>query len=57
MHGISFLVYIPLAIAAASDICMTAALCFFLYTNRTGIRRTDSIINVLMLYCINASLL
>ncbi|KAH8108813.1 hypothetical protein DFH11DRAFT_1731656 [Phellopilus nigrolimitatus] len=57
MHGISWLVYVPLAIASVSDICMTGALCYFLYTNRTGVRRTDSIINTLMAYCINASLL
>jgi len=57
MHAISWMVYVAFAFAIGSDVCIAGSLCYFFYTNRTGVRRTDSVLNVLMLYCINGGIL
>ncbi|KAI0740128.1 hypothetical protein C8Q76DRAFT_790601 [Earliella scabrosa] len=44
-------------IAALSDTLLTAALIFSLHQSRTGIRRTDGLIDILILYAINTGLL
>ena len=44
-------------IASLADTIMTAALIFSLHRSRTGVKRTDSLINVLILYAINTGLL
>ncbi|EIW62381.1 uncharacterized protein TRAVEDRAFT_70473 [Trametes versicolor FP-101664 SS1] len=41
-----------LAIAAADDIIIAASLCYFLYTRRTGIRSTDTLVNRIITYSI-----
>ncbi|TBU40947.1 hypothetical protein BD309DRAFT_1021046 [Dichomitus squalens] len=43
-------------IAALSDTLVTAALTFSLHRSRTGIKRTDSLIDVLIMYAINTGL-
>ncbi|TDL25235.1 hypothetical protein BD410DRAFT_632307 [Rickenella mellea] len=46
------LVGMTLGSALACDILITASLCFFLNTKRTGFGRTDSLINNLILYSV-----
>ncbi|KAI0365460.1 hypothetical protein BV20DRAFT_753213 [Pilatotrama ljubarskyi] len=41
-----------LAIAAADDIIIAVSLCYFLYTRRTGIRKTDTLVNRIITYTI-----
>ncbi|KAL1937277.1 hypothetical protein VTO73DRAFT_13886 [Trametes versicolor] len=41
-----------LAIAAADDIIIAVSLCYLLYTRRTGIRRTDTLVNRIITYSI-----
>ncbi|KAG2119080.1 uncharacterized protein F5147DRAFT_603244 [Suillus discolor] len=45
------------AVAAAGDILITVLLCTFLQRSRTGFRRSDTMINKLMLFTINTGLL
>ncbi|KAG2119084.1 uncharacterized protein F5147DRAFT_668132 [Suillus discolor] len=45
------------AVAAAGDILIAALLCTFLQRSRTGFRRSDTMINKLMLFTINTGLL
>ncbi|KAG1792438.1 uncharacterized protein HD556DRAFT_1309273 [Suillus plorans] len=45
------------AVAAAGDILIAVLLCIFLQRSRTGFRRSDTMINKLMLYTINTGLL
>ncbi|KAG1874778.1 hypothetical protein DFJ58DRAFT_758721 [Suillus subalutaceus] len=45
------------AVAAAGDILITIFLCIFLQQSRTGFRRSDTLINKLMLFSINTGLL
>ncbi|KAF8578278.1 hypothetical protein K439DRAFT_1639010 [Ramaria rubella] len=42
---------------AATDIGIACAQCWYLHTSRTGLKRTDSLINVLMIYTINRGIL
>ncbi|TDL25236.1 hypothetical protein BD410DRAFT_785112, partial [Rickenella mellea] len=46
------LIGMTLGSALACDILITASLCFFLNTKRTGFRRTDSLINTLILFSV-----
>ena len=43
-------------IASLADTIMTAALIFSLHRSRTGVKRTDGLINILILYAINTGL-
>ncbi|KAI1784885.1 hypothetical protein LXA43DRAFT_1066381 [Ganoderma leucocontextum] len=53
----SYLVSARNAAATVADSFMTAVLIYSLRRSRTGIKRTDSMINVLVLYAINTGLL
>ncbi|KDR78680.1 hypothetical protein GALMADRAFT_244175 [Galerina marginata CBS 339.88] len=54
---ISYLMYIALGGAVAADIIIASALCTSLARSRTGFKKTDSMVTVLMLYAINSSVL
>ncbi|PBK71169.1 hypothetical protein ARMSODRAFT_65716 [Armillaria solidipes] len=41
----------------ATDFLVAASLCYYLHTSRTGLKRTDTIINKLIIYAINNGLL
>ena len=43
-------------LAALADTLLTTALIFSLHQSRTGIKRTDGIIDVLILYAINTGM-
>ncbi|KAI9460427.1 hypothetical protein HD554DRAFT_2028738 [Boletus coccyginus] len=45
------------AVAVAGDVLIAASLCILLQRSRTGFRRSDSLINKLMLFSINTGLL
>ncbi|KAI0647740.1 hypothetical protein C8Q79DRAFT_1008154 [Trametes meyenii] len=47
---------IGLGAAAAADIIIAIAMCYYLYKKRTGLKRTDSIVTTLMVYSINTGL-
>ncbi|KAI0741188.1 hypothetical protein C8Q76DRAFT_791529 [Earliella scabrosa] len=51
-----WMVWILLAIAVVLDVLVTGFLVFYLYKSRTGFRRSDSILDVLMVYTINTGL-
>ncbi|KAF9465441.1 hypothetical protein BDZ94DRAFT_1253822 [Collybia nuda] len=53
LDKLSSLMYLDFAAGTASDLSVALALSFLLVTSRTGFRRTDSLINVLMLYTVN----
>ncbi|RDX50276.1 hypothetical protein OH76DRAFT_1402729 [Lentinus brumalis] len=42
--------------AAACDVIIAASMCYYLYTMRTGIKRTDSVVALLMVYSVNSGL-
>ncbi|RPD77440.1 hypothetical protein L226DRAFT_521114 [Lentinus tigrinus ALCF2SS1-7] len=42
--------------AAAADIIIAIAMCYYLYTKRTGLKRTDSVVALLMVYSVNSGL-
>ncbi|KAF8151021.1 hypothetical protein B0H34DRAFT_159626 [Crassisporium funariophilum] len=54
---ISYLLYLALGSAVAADILIAVCLCVSLSRSRTGFKKTDSIVTVLMLYAINSSVL
>ncbi|PPR02686.1 hypothetical protein CVT24_002108 [Panaeolus cyanescens] len=54
---ISYLMYMALGSAVAADILIATSLCYSLSKTRTGYKQTDSVVNVLMMYVINSSLL
>lgn len=56
-HQISYLLYTALATGVAADILIAGSLCTCLYSSRTGFKKTDSLVNILMLYAVNSSLL
>jgi len=56
-YKISYLLYLALGSGVVVDTIMALALCIVLAKSRTGFRRTDSLINVLMMYTINTGLL
>ncbi|THH29894.1 hypothetical protein EUX98_g4297 [Antrodiella citrinella] len=57
LQALSYLFYIDFAAMIAADITIAFSLCFFLHTSRTGIRKTESLINILIMYTINTGLL
>ncbi|KAF9475443.1 hypothetical protein BDN70DRAFT_996414 [Pholiota conissans] len=54
---ISYLMYLALGSAVAADILIAVSLCLSLSRSRTGFKKTDSIVTILMLYAINSSVL
>jgi len=55
---ITLIAAMPFALCAVlSDISIAAALCVLLYGSRTGFRRTNTLINTLMVYAINRCVL
>ncbi|KAI3605802.1 hypothetical protein WG66_012385 [Moniliophthora roreri] len=44
-------------LGAASDVVITSALSFYLWTSKSGIRKTDAIMNRLILFCVRSGLL
>ncbi|KAL4265676.1 DUF6534 domain-containing protein [Pleurotus pulmonarius] len=53
---ISWLMYTALSSGVAADFVITASLVTILFRSRTGFKRTDSLLNTLMLYTINTGL-
>ncbi|OBZ76997.1 hypothetical protein A0H81_03426 [Grifola frondosa] len=53
----TWLICTTLGLSVASDALITIALCFSLQKSRTGYKRTDSLIDILMVYAINTGLL
>ncbi|RDB28743.1 hypothetical protein Hypma_014825 [Hypsizygus marmoreus] len=54
---ISYLLYIALGSGVVADFLIAGSLCRSLWKSRTGFRKTDTLVNVLMMYAINTSLL
>lgn len=44
-------------LGAVSDTVIAIALCYYLWTSKSGIKRTDAIMNRLMLFCVRTGLL
>lgn len=55
--GHQWMSYYPLSVYTGTDTIIAASLCYLLYTNRTGYRRTDSLLNTLMLYTVNTGII
>ncbi|TRM69025.1 hypothetical protein BD626DRAFT_562837 [Schizophyllum amplum] len=53
----SYLMYTALGTGVGVDAMIALVLCVSLSTSRTGFKRTDSLVNILMAYTINTSLL
>jgi len=45
------------ALAAAGDVLIAAILCIMLHSSRTGFKRSDTMINTLIIFCVNTGLL
>lgn len=54
---ISWILYSAFVTGVVADSIIAAALCYNLARRRTGVRRTDSIVQVLMIYSINTGVL
>jgi len=54
---ISYLLYLGFGSAVVADATIASALCIVLAKSRTGFRRTDSLVNILLVYTINTGLL
>nr|VWO98573.1 N/A [Ganoderma boninense] len=46
-----------LGAAAVADVIIAASMCYYLRKKRTGLKRTDSVVSLLMVYSINSGLL
>ncbi|KAJ7595346.1 hypothetical protein C8J56DRAFT_1159863 [Mycena floridula] len=57
LDTLSSLMYLNFAAGTAADISVALALCYLLHESRTGFKKTDSIIGVLMLYTVNTGLI
>ncbi|KAF9555960.1 hypothetical protein CPC08DRAFT_765552 [Agrocybe pediades] len=58
LSEISLFAATPFAIfAVLSDILIAGSLCYLLHENRTGIRKTDTLVSTLIIYAINRCLL
>ncbi|EED79741.1 predicted protein [Postia placenta Mad-698-R] len=55
--GHQWITYYPLSVYTGIDTIIAASLCFLLCISRTGYRRTDSLINTLMLYTVNTGII
>ncbi|EMD35694.1 hypothetical protein CERSUDRAFT_96803 [Gelatoporia subvermispora B] len=54
---VSWTWYLALVSGVATDLILATSLVFYLWKSRTGFRRTDSMVQVLIMYCINTTLL
>ncbi|KIM76788.1 hypothetical protein PILCRDRAFT_91424 [Piloderma croceum F 1598] len=54
---ISYLLYLAFASAVVADALIASSLCIMLAKKRTGFRKTDTIVNILMMYTINTGLI
>ncbi|KAJ3556092.1 hypothetical protein NM688_g2216 [Phlebia brevispora] len=54
---ISWILYTAFGAGALVDVTIAVSLCSFLWQRRTGFRRTDSLVRVLMMYSINTGAL
>ncbi|KDR70204.1 hypothetical protein GALMADRAFT_255074 [Galerina marginata CBS 339.88] len=57
LSKIANLMYLTFAVGTGSDLCLALALSWLLYGSRTGFRRTDSLIKILMLYTVNTGMI
>ncbi|OBZ69454.1 hypothetical protein A0H81_10648 [Grifola frondosa] len=57
LQNFAWLLYLSLCGALAADFIVAVSLCWLLAKHRTGFKRTDSIIRVLMVYIINTCVL
>ncbi|KAJ6629354.1 hypothetical protein B0H10DRAFT_1986780, partial [Mycena sp. CBHHK59/15] len=57
LDRLSVLMYLNFAAGTSSDLSVALALCHLLRRSRTGFRRTDSLIRVLMMYTVNTGLI
>ncbi|KAL7280170.1 hypothetical protein ACG7TL_006589 [Trametes sanguinea] len=55
-RSLTWVTCLGLGAAAASDILIAGAMCYYLYKKRTGLKRTDSLVTTLMVYSINTGL-
>ncbi|TCD61641.1 hypothetical protein EIP91_008129 [Steccherinum ochraceum] len=57
LQALSSLFYTDFAAVLAADLTVALSLTYFLHISRTGLKKTESLINVLILYTINTGLL
>lgn len=57
LDSISHLFYINFAAGTLGDLYVALVLCYFLHSSRTGFKRTDSLINILIIYTVNTGLI
>ena len=57
MYHLKYLVSARNAASTVTDVLLTSILVYSLHKSRTGIKRTDSMINVLIMYAVNTGLL
>ncbi|TFK50313.1 hypothetical protein OE88DRAFT_1735895 [Heliocybe sulcata] len=57
LESISKLFYLNFAAGTAGDLYVALVLCYFLHSSRTGFKRTDSLINILIIYTVNTGLI
>ncbi|KAH9840605.1 uncharacterized protein C8Q71DRAFT_415261 [Rhodofomes roseus] len=57
IHQFSWVLYVGFTFEVIADFVITVAQYLYLRRFRTGIRFTDSVVSVLMLYCVNTGLL
>ncbi|KAF9531068.1 hypothetical protein CPB83DRAFT_849264 [Crepidotus variabilis] len=57
LSTISSLMYLTFAVGTGSDLTVALSLSWLLRSSRTGFRRTDSMIKVLMLYAVNTGMI
>ncbi|PPQ69735.1 hypothetical protein CVT24_001321 [Panaeolus cyanescens] len=57
LEKLSSLMYSTFAAGTGSDLCLAIALSHLLYKSRTGFKRTDGLIRVLMMYTVNTGMI
>ncbi|KAF9524786.1 hypothetical protein CPB83DRAFT_819631 [Crepidotus variabilis] len=57
LNHVSILLYLSFAAAVIADLTVAISLCILFFRSRTGIKRTDSILSLLMAFSINTGLL
>ncbi|KAF8889446.1 hypothetical protein CPB84DRAFT_1849393 [Gymnopilus junonius] len=57
LNDVSFFLYTSFAAAVVADTLVALSLCTLLFNSRTGIKRTDSVVTVIMAFIINTGLL
>ncbi|OJT12773.1 hypothetical protein TRAPUB_10608 [Trametes pubescens] len=54
--SLTWVTCLGLGAAAAADVLIAGAMCYYLYRKRTGLKKTDSLVTTLMVYSINTGL-